>query len=40
MKKRKLTLIGALIICAVVIAVKELLHLPEPKDAKLTSTIG
>lgn len=36
MKKRKLTLVGALIVCAVVIAIKELVNLPEYKDPELT----
>jgi hypothetical protein len=38
MKKRRLTLVGALILCAVVIVIKELIDLPEYKDPELTGT--
>lgn len=36
MKRRRLTLVGALIVCVVVIAIKEILDLPEYKDPELT----
>ncbi|MGN6177702.1 MAG: hypothetical protein ACTHNW_00870 [Mucilaginibacter sp.] len=40
MKKRRLTLVGALIVCAVVIAIKKLIDLPEYKDPELTGWNG
>jgi Tfp pilus assembly protein PilE len=39
MKKRKLTLIGALIVCVVVIAIKELINLPEYNGSGLKSLV-
>lgn len=40
MKRRRLTLVGALVICAVVIVIKELIDLPEYKDPELTGWNG